>query len=168
MKSQSNHTFRNNGILIGLGLIILFGIIFYTSLTSTTNTSFDDTTNFQSPDRSFDDSEMFFSNNLYSGPFAILEGTYGVDDTVFFIGSEIPLNSKGTIDFIRPDGEIHHTFPFDGSKSAVNHYFTPVSTSDLEECLDCEFFGTWIISFRVDDGIPYAPMSFEVINEEFN
>jgi len=87
---------------------------------------------------------------------------------VFFIGSEIPLNSKGTIEFIRPDGEIHHTFPFDGSKSAVNHYFTPVSASDLEECLDCKFFGTWTISFRVDEGISYAPMSFEVINEEFN
>lgn len=106
-----------------------------------------------------------FSKNLYSGPFAILDGTYGVDDTVFLIGSEIPVNSKGTIDFIRPDGKIHHSFPFDGSKSAVNHYFTPVSSSDLRECLDCEFFGTWTISFRSDEGISYSSINFEVIDE---
>lgn len=161
MKSQPKHLFRNNGILIGMGLIILFVSIFYTNLISMANS--DNAVNFQTSNTVSDDSKMFFSKNLYSGPFSILEGTYGVNETVFFIGSEIPLNSKGTIDFIRPDGEIHHTFPFDGSKSAVNHYFTPVSTSDLEECPDCEFFGTWTISFRVDEGISYNSMSFDVI-----
>ena len=79
------------------------------------------------------DMDIFSSNNLYSGPFAIMNESYGVDDTVFVIGSEIPLNSKGDILFIRPDGKIHHKFPFDGSKSAVNHYFTPVSSNDLKE-----------------------------------
>ena len=59
-------------------------------------------------------------------------------------------------------------FTFDGSKSAVNHYFTPVSSSDLEECVDYEFFGTWTISFRIDEGISYTPMSFEVISKEFD
>jgi len=83
MKSEPKHIFRNNGILIGLGLIILFGSILYASLTSTTNTSFDDNTNFRTSGNVSDDSEMFFSNNLYSGPFAILEGTYGVDDCIF-------------------------------------------------------------------------------------
>lgn len=102
-------------------------------------------------------------NNLYSGPFAILDGIYGIDDTVFLIGSEIPLDSKGKIDFIRPDGRIHHTIQFDGSKSAINHYFTPVSSSDLKECSDCKFFGTWKISFRSNEGMSYFPIQFEVV-----
>ena len=105
-------------------------------------------------------------NNLYSGPFAILDGTYGVNDTVFLIGDKIPLDSKGKIEFIRPDGKIHHILQFDGSKNAVNHYFTPVSTSDLEECLDCEFFGTWKISFKSEQGVMYPPITFEVNNHE--
>lgn len=163
MKSQPKHTIRNNGILIAMGLVILFASIFFIGLSSTSDSSSYDTT--QTSEISLDESEISFSKNLYSGPFAILDGTYGVDDTVFLIGSEIPLNSKGKIDFIRPDGKIHHSFPFDGSKSAVNHYFTPVSSSDLQECIDCEFFGTWMISFSIDKGISYAPMSFEVIDE---
>ena len=107
-----------------------------------------------------------YSNNLYSGPFAILDGTYGINDTVFLIGDEIPLDSKGMIDFIRPDGKIHHSLQYDGSKNAVNHYFTPVSSSDLEECSECEFFGTWKISFRNNQGITYLPITFEVKNSE--
>ncbi|KEQ56499.1 hypothetical protein AAA799E16_01967 [Marine Group I thaumarchaeote SCGC AAA799-E16] len=106
------------------------------------------------------------SANLYSGPFAILDGTYGVNDTVFLIGDQIPLDSKGEMDFIRPDEKIHHTLQYDGSKNAVNHYFTPVSSSDLEECADCEFFGTWKISFRSNQGMTYLPITFEVINSE--
>ena len=102
------------------------------------------------------------SANLYSGPFAVLDESYGVDDTVFFIGSEIPLNSKGDILFIRPDGKTHHKLPFDGAKSAVNHYFTPVSSMDLKECTDCDFFGTWEISFRPIDGPMYSSIFFEV------
>lgn len=164
MKSQPKHTIRNNGILIAMGLIVLFASIFFTGLSSTSDSS-SYNANSQTSDISYDESETSFSKNLYSGPFAILDGTYGVDDTVFLIGSEIPLNSKGKMDFIRPDGKIHHSFPFDGSKSAVNHYFTPVSSSDLQECIDCEFFGTWTISFRIDEGISYTPMSFEVIDE---
>ena len=62
------------------------------------------------------DASEIFSNNLYSGPFAILDGTYGLDDPLFLVGSEIPLDSKGEILFIRPDGKIHHTYPFNGEK----------------------------------------------------
>lgn len=176
MKSQSTHTFRNNGILIGMGIAVLFGSVFFSSLLFTVDSDPLDNGISQihnplqlknpiSEDISNDESQIFSSKNLYSGPFALLDGSYGVDDTVFLIGSEIPLNSKGKIDFIRPDGEIHHTYPFDGSKSALNHYFTPVSSSDLEACPNCKFFGTWEISFRIDEGISYSPIHFEVINE---
>jgi hypothetical protein len=109
-------------------------------------------------------SKSVTSNNLYSGPFAILDGVYGIDDTLFFIGSGIPSDSKGEIIFIRPDGKIHHTIQFDGSKSAVNHYFTPVSSSDLKNCLKCAFFGTWKISFKTEQGIAYTPIYFKVTN----
>ncbi len=104
----------------------------------------------------------FMSSKLYSGPFAILNGSYGVDDTAFFIGSDISQGSKGDILFIRPDGEIHHTLQFDGSKQAVNHYFTPVSSNDLKECQDCKFFGTWEIVFRPIEENFYPPIQFEV------
>ncbi len=107
---------------------------------------------------------MDSTNNLYSGPFAILNEKYGIDDTVFFIGSEISLNSKGEILFIRPDGQIHHKIQYDGAKSAINHYFTPVSSSDLKECIDCGFFGIWEISFRPTEGISYSSIHFEVEN----
>ena len=108
----------------------------------------------------------YSSNNLYSGPFSILDGTYGINDTVFLIGDGIPLDSKGVIDFIRPDGKIHHSLQYDGSKNAVNHYFTPVSQSDLKECTECEFFGTWKISFRSNQGMTYLPITFQVIDSE--
>lgn len=81
---------------------------------------------------------------MYSKPFAILDRTYGVDDTVFLIGSEIPLDSKGEIVFLHPNRKIHYKYPFDGLKNAVKPYFTHVSLSDLKECLNCEFFGTWM------------------------
>ena len=110
------------------------------------------------------DGEMnpFLSSNSYSGPFAIFDDSYGVDDTVIFIGNEISQGSQGDILFIRPDGKIHHTLYFDGSKQAVNHYFTPVSSSDLMECPDCEFFGIWEIVFRPTEGDSYSSIQFEV------
>jgi hypothetical protein len=104
----------------------------------------------------------YLSSESYSGPFAILNDSYGVDDTVFFIGSDISSDSKGGILFVRPDGEIHHVLYFDGSQQAVNHYFTPVSSSDLIECAGCEFFGTWEIAFRPAEGNFYSSMYFEV------
>ncbi|MGY5144626.1 MAG: hypothetical protein ACW9XH_09125 [Candidatus Nitrosopumilus sp. bin_32a] len=156
-------------IVLGIPIIILAAIIIDIALDRTDAETLTSThsmnSEFETNPRN-NESEML-SNNLYSGPFAILDGTYGVDDTVLLIGSEIPLDSKGKIVFIRPDGKTHHKYPFDGSKSAVNHYFTPVSSSDLEECSKCEFFGTWIVSFESDSGPFYAPMSFNVIGEDF-
>lgn len=110
--------------------------------------------------------EDIVSNKLYSGPFAILDATYGVDDTVFLIGSEIPINSKGEIVITRPDGKISHKLFFDGSKSAVNHYFTPVRLSDVEECKHCKLFGIWTISFRSETGVSYDPIYFEVVDSQ--
>ncbi|MCV0401030.1 MAG: hypothetical protein K5777_03490 [Nitrosopumilus sp.] len=156
---------KNPKIILGIPIIILTAIIITVVLDDTNTDTSTHSINSEFKEISKSDEYEMLSNNLYSGPFAILDGTYGVDDPVFFIGSEIPLNSKGEIVFVRPDGKIHHTHPFDGAKSAVNHYFTPVSSKDLKECPKCKFFGIWDISFRVEKGISYAPMHFEVINE---
>jgi len=81
---------------------------------------------------------MDSTNNLYSRPFAILNEKYGIDDTVFFIGSEIPLNSKGEVLFIRPDGKVDHKIRYNGAKSTINHYFTPAGSDDVMNCVDCD------------------------------
>ena len=147
-------------IVYGIPIVIMSTIIINLVLDDSaieTSSSIPLNPNFETVSEDFD-----YSNNLYSGPFAILDGTYGVNDTVFLIGDEIPLDSKGMIDFIRPDDKIHHSLQYDGSKNAVNHYFTPVSSSDLEECAECEFFGTWKISFRSNQGMTYLPITFKV------
>lgn len=155
MKIQIPKTIYVLSIIVGFGALITLVLNGSDSTSDTVNSMshFDDST-----------SDGLHSNNLYSGPFAILDGTYSINDTVFLIGDQIPFDSKGKIDFIRPDGKIHHTLYYDGSKDAVNHYFTPVSSSDLEECSDCEFFGTWKISFRSEQGMTYLPITFQVTN----
>jgi hypothetical protein len=149
------------GIFIVIAIVLIIGI----SVQGTSNDAVTPTqpVNSQHINTMGDESDSrYMSSELYSGPFAILDESYGVDDTVFFIGSDISLDSKGGIFFVRPDGEVHHTLYFDGSQQAVNHYFTPVSTSDLKECSDCEFFGTWEIAFRPIEGSFYSPIHFEV------
>lgn len=143
-------------------IIILIAIILNIALDSINTETFTPSINSKFGNVTKNEHDELSSNNLYSGPFAIFSGTYGVDDTVFLIGSEIPMNSKGEILFIRPDGKIHHKLSFDGSKSAVNHYFTPVKSSDLEECKKCEFFGIWEISFKSFEGKTYDSIQFRV------
>ncbi len=151
--------------LLGIFIVIAIAVIIAITLQGTDDETVTSTQppNSQHVNTLGDESDSrYLSSQLYSGPFAILNESYGVDDTVFFIGSEISQDSKGDIFFIRPDGEIHHTLYFDGSQQAVNHYFMPVSSSDLKECSDCEFFGTWEIAFRPIEGSFYSSMYFEV------
>jgi hypothetical protein len=151
--------------VLGILIVIAIAIIITISIQGTNEETITSTQplNLQHVDTSGDESASpYLSSKSYSGPFAILNDSYGVDDTVFFIGSEISQGSQGDIMFIRPNGEVHHTLYFDGSKQAVNHYFTPVSSSDLKECQDCEFFGTWEIAFRPAEGSFYSSIHFEV------
>ena len=148
------------GIFIAVAIVLIVAIYIQGTNDETTTTQ---PPKLQHVNTSGDESDSsYMSSDLYSGPFAILDESYGVNDTVFFIGSDISLDSKGDILFIRPDGEVHHTLYFDGSQQAVNHYFIPVSSSDLKECQDCEFFGTWEIAFRPIEGSFYSPIHFEV------
>ena len=151
--------------VLGILIIIAIAVIIVITIQGTNDETVTSTQplNSQHVDTSSDESASpYLSSKSYSGPFAILNDSYGVDDTVFFIGSDISLDSKGGILFMRPDGEVHHVLYFDGSQQAVNHYFTPVSSSDLKECQDCEFFGTWEIAFRPAEGSFYSSIHFEV------
>ena len=152
-------------VLLGIFIVIAIILIVSISIQGTNDETVIPTQplNSQHGDTLDDESASpYLSSESYSGPFAILNDSYGVDDTVFFIGSDISLDSKGDILFIRPDAEVHHVLYFDGSQQAVNHYFTPVSSRDLKECQDCEFFGTWEIAFRPIEGSFYPPIHFEV------
>lgn len=95
MKSQSTHTFRNNGILIGIGLAVLFRTVFFSSLSLTSDSDPLDNGISQihnplqlknpiSEDISNDESQIVSSKNLYSGPFTLLDGSHGIDDTLYF------------------------------------------------------------------------------------
>ena len=167
MSNETNNEMSKKVPMALLGIFIVVAIVLIVSISiqGTSNETVIPTQpmNSQHGDTSGDESDSrYLSSESYSGPFAILNDSYGVDDTVFFIGSDISQGSKGEIFFIRPDREVHHTLYFDGSQQAVNHYFTPVSSSDLKECSDCEFFGTWGIAFRPIEGSFYSPIYFEV------
>jgi len=100
--------------------------------------------------------------NAISGPFSINTMAIGIDDVLFLRGSEIPIDAKGEIIFKRPDGKIDHTIPFDGGKSAINHYFTPASSDDVLHCTECNYFGTWTIQFEEANGKSYGDLVFVV------
>ncbi len=100
--------------------------------------------------------------NAISGPFSINTMAIGIDDVLFFRGDKIPIDAKGDIIFKRPDGKIDHTIPFDGTKSAINHYFTPVGSDDVLHCTECDYFGTWTIHFDEVNGKQFGDLRFEV------
>lgn len=100
-----------------------------------------------------------------SGSFTIDKQTYRIGESVFLIASGIGPQEKGEIVFIRPNGEEYRTIPFDGSKKAVQkHYFTPESET-LNDCDKSDLIGTWQIVFQTFQGNTYAPLSFEILNE---
>ena len=100
--------------------------------------------------------------NAISGPFSINTMDIGIDDVLFFRGNEIPLVAKGYIIFKRPDGKIDHKIPFDGAKSAINHYFTPARSDDVMNCVNCNYFGTWTIQFDDITGKQFRNLVFVV------
>ena len=100
--------------------------------------------------------------NAISGPFSINTMDIGMDDVLFFRGSEIPIDAKGDVIFKRPDGKIDHKISFDGAKSAVNHYFTPARSDDVMNCASCNYFGTWTVSFDEVSGKQFGDLRFVV------
>lgn len=100
--------------------------------------------------------------NAISGPFSINTMDIGIDDVLFFRGSEIPIDAKGDIIFKRPDGKVDHKIHYDGAKSAINHYFTPVGSDDVLNCVNCNYFGTWTVQFNEVHGKQFGDLVFVV------
>lgn len=100
--------------------------------------------------------------NAIAGPFSINTMDLDIDDVLFFRGNEIPPDMKGEIIFKRPDGKVDHKIPFDGAKSAINHYFTPARSDDIENCTNCNYLGTWIIQFDEVNGKYLKDLRFVV------
>ena len=78
--------------LLGIFIVVAIVLIVSISIQETNNETVIPTQplNSQHGDTVGDKSASpYLSSKSYSGPFAILNDSYGVDDTVFFIGSEI-------------------------------------------------------------------------------
>lgn len=100
---------------------------------------------------------------IVSGPFAINKASYLIGDNLFMTVNGLVPNEKGNIIFIRPDGSVYNTIPFDGSrKSNFNQYFTPSLSRPLKVCDVDDLVGTWQVIFQ---GVPYEPITFEIVNE---
>ena len=102
-----------------------------------------------------------------SGPFVIDNDTYEINEVLFFTVNGIMPGEYGKAVFTSPDGKIANTVFFDGRKNPVlNHYFTPVSSSDIENCENCELIGQWTISFEMTEGSNYFPIYFTVKSDD--
>ena len=98
-----------------------------------------------------------------SGPFAIDQSSYLIGDNLFMTVSGLAPTEKGNIIFIRPDGSVYTTIPFDGSrKSNFNQYFKPSLSKGLKVCGTDDLVGRWYVVFQ---GVPYDPITFQIVNE---
>ena len=100
---------------------------------------------------------------IISGPFAINKASHLLGENIFIVVSDLAPEEKGNIIFLRPDGGVHRTIPFDGSlKQDFNHYFTPKLSRALKACDIDDLVGTWNVVFQ---GVPYKPITFQIVNE---
>lgn len=100
---------------------------------------------------------------ITSGPFAITNGTYRIDDNVFMTVTGLKPTDAGKIIVYDPKGGIFTQTPFNGTlKSDFNYFFKP-NTNRLEKlCTPQDLVGNWTIAFP---GTSYDPIHFEIINE---
>jgi hypothetical protein len=98
-----------------------------------------------------------------SGPFAISNGTYRLDDNVFMVVTGLKPTDAGKIIVYDPKGGVFTQEPFNGTlKSDFNYFFKP-NTERIEKlCTPQDLVGNWTIAFP---GTSYDPIHFEIINE---
>jgi len=104
---------------------------------------------------------------LKSGPFELDRAQYNVGEKIFLSVKNIPPNDKGTVEFLRPINDTHHTIhikiPFDGmSKSNFNNYFEPRLFMYRNICTMDDLAGNWIVKFT---GTQYEDINFEILNQ---
>lgn len=100
---------------------------------------------------------------ITSGPFAITNGTYRLDDNVFMVVTGLKPTDVGKIIVYDPKGGVFTQAPFNGTlKSDFNYFFKP-NTDRLEKlCTPQDLVGNWTIAFP---GTSYSPLHFKIINE---
>lgn len=98
-----------------------------------------------------------------SGPFAITNGTYRLDDNVFMVVTGLKPTDVGKIVVYDPKGGVFTQSPFNGTlKSDFNYFFKP-NTERIEKlCTPQDLVGNWTIAFP---GTSYDPLHFKIINE---
>jgi len=93
--------------------------------------------------------------------------TFSLDKPSYTIGEAVTLTSRlsqeqrGEVVFTQPNGKIHHTYPFDGSRvKTIEHSFRIMPPSN--DCIPTDLLGVWDVSFKMPLGLKQNPISFEV------
>ncbi|MGC1708865.1 MAG: hypothetical protein WA799_03585 [Nitrosotalea sp.] len=98
-----------------------------------------------------------------SGPFAINNGTYRLDDNVFMVVTGLKPTDAGKIIVYDPKGGVFTQEPFNGTLKSDFIYFFKPNTERIEKlCTPQDLVGNWTIDFS---GTSYDPIHFEIINE---
>ena len=98
-----------------------------------------------------------------SGPFAITNGTYRLDDNVFMVVTGLKPTDIGNMIVYDPEGGNVTRIPFNGTmKSDFNYFFKPQTNRAEKLCTPQDLVGNWTIVFQ---GTSYSPIHFQVINE---
>ncbi|MGB9003026.1 MAG: hypothetical protein WCC52_04390 [Nitrosotalea sp.] len=100
---------------------------------------------------------------ITSGPFAITNGTYRIDDNIFMVVTGLKPTDAGNIMVYDPEGAIYTKTPFNGTlKSDFNYFFKPNTERLAKICTPQDLVGNWTIDFP---GTSYDPIHFKIINE---
>jgi hypothetical protein len=100
---------------------------------------------------------------ITSGPFAITNGTYRIDDNVFMVVTGLKPTDVGKMTVYDPEGAIYTQVPFNGTlKSDFNYFFKPNTERLSKICTPQDLVGNWTIAFP---GTSYNPIHFKIINE---
>lgn len=96
-----------------------------------------------------------------SSTFSLDKTSYNIGDKVVLTSTSLSREQRGEVVFMQPDGKIHHTYPFDGSRvNAVKHSFRILPSSS--DCIPTDMLGVWKASFRMQLGAQHNPITFEV------
>lgn len=104
------------------------------------------------------------SDLFSSDTFSLDKASYNIGDKVILTSTSLSHDQRGEIIFTKPDGKIHHTYPFDGSRvNTVKHSFRILPPSS--DCIPTDMLGMWETSFRMQLGLQHNPITFEVTSD---
>ncbi len=141
--SRSKKSYKKALVITGIVVIAVIGIIFG---------SYASSANLQSP--------SWFNVKIFS----LDKPSYAIGEKVTMTSTRLSNQHRGEVIFTQPNGKIHHTYPFDGSRvSTIEHSFRIMPPSD--DCKPTDMLGTWQVSFRMPLGLEHDTISFEVMSD---